>query len=212
MAEIKVSAVKRELGTKGALNQLRKDDKVPGVFYVKGEEPILFYAETTAINPLVYTAENHICLLSVDGGEEQLCILKDVQFDPVSEQILHVDFLGLTAGQELTLQIPVSYIGQAVGVKSGGTLAVFLHKLDVQCLPKHIPEHVEVDVTSLNVGQSIHVRDLSFENLKIMNGEDVLVVAVQRARGMDEQAEEEGEEPATAEPEVISKGKSEEEE
>lgn len=214
MAEIKVIAEKRELSTKGALNQLRRDGYVPGIFYLKGEEPINFYAEASAINPLVYTAENHICQLVVDGGEERLCILKDIQFDPVTEQILHVDLLGLTKGQELSLQIPISYVGQAEGVKAGGNLAIFLHKLEVSCLPRHIPSNVTVDVTKLNVGDSIHVRDLEFENLKIMNGEDVLVVAVQKARGMDEDAaagDEDAIETEAAEPEVIAKGKTEEE-
>ncbi|MBN1300893.1 MAG: 50S ribosomal protein L25 [Melioribacteraceae bacterium] len=213
MAEISLNAQKREITTKGAVKQMRRNGNVPGTLYLKGSEPISFSVNEVALNPLVFTAETSIINLKIDGTEQR-CIIKDVQFDPVSDRVIHVDFQGVTVGQSLQLQIPVQITGNAVGVKEGGHLQTFLHKLDVECLPRHIPEHIQIDVTKLSVGDMIHVRDLGIENISILNAEDTVIVGVVAARGTTEETVEElkteGEE--QAEPEVISKGKSQEDE
>ena len=215
MAEKILKATKREVTTKGALNQLRKDGFVPGVFYLKGKDEIVFSVEEIALNKFVFTAETNVIQFKIDGEEPLSCIIKDIQFDPVTDRVVHFDLQGLTLGQTLQLEIPLNFVGSAVGVKEGGILQEQLHKLDVECLPRHIPQNLEIDVTELALGDSIHVGDLDFENIKILNSEDTSVVSVIQPRAEEEEETEDGDEAVvdseTAEPEVINKGKSEEE-
>lgn len=213
MADVNLSAKKREITTKGSVNQMRKDGLIPGVFYSKGIDPLTIAVDEVSLKSLVFTSETHMIHLKVDDNEPVRCILKDVQFDPVSDRIIHFDLYGVTAGQQLQLQVPLQIVGSAIGVKEGGQLQVQLHKLDIECLPKNIPDHIQIDVTNLNIGDSVHAGDISMENIKVLNPEGVLIVTVAAPKGdaVEDEAvvEEIGEE--SSEPEVINKGKSEEE-
>jgi len=213
MAEISLVVKKREISTKGALNKLRREGEVPGVYYLKGKDPVSFSVEEIAINPLVYTSETHIINLKIDGDEPIRSIIKDIQFDPVTDKIVHIDFMGVTMGQELQIQIPTRFLGSPIGVKEGGLLQEYMHKLDVSCLPRNIPESLEIEIGELDIGDTIHIRDLSFENIKLLQHEDVSVVGVIPQRVIEEPTVEEEvlETEETTEPEVIGKGKSEEE-
>jgi large subunit ribosomal protein L25 len=207
MAELVINAEKRELSTKGYLNTLRKNSKVPGVYYTQQEEPLNIAISEYDINRLVYTTETHVVTLKIEDKEVGICVLKDVQFDPLTDKVIHFDFHGVTVGQEFELQVPVSLVGQAPGVREGGMLEQFLHKLDVACLPKYIPQQLEIDVSELNIGDSVHVKDLSFENIRILNPEEVIVVTVSKTReSMADGETEEGAEEEATEPEVIGKG------
>lgn len=211
MSDIKLPAKKRDITTKGAVNQSRKQGFVPGVFYSKGVDPVAFTVAEIALKPVVFTSETHLINLEIEGQEPVRCILKDVQFDPVTDRVIHVDLYGVTVGQTLQIQVPVQVIGSSVGVKEGGKLQVQLHKIDVECLPKDIPEHIEIDVTSLAMGDSIHARDLKIENVTIITPEDVVVVTVTAPKVAAEDVAAEAEAEESGEPEVIGKGKSEEE-
>jgi len=211
MAEMILKATKREISTKGAINQLRRDGFVPGIFYSKGKEEIPFAVEEVALNKLVFTSGTNIIQLTFEGEEPIGCIIKDLQFDPVSDKVVHIDMLGVTLGQMLQVEIPLNFTGSAVGVKEGGILQEQLHKLDVECLPRNIPQHLEIDVTNLNFGDSLFVRDLEFENVRILNSEDAIVVSVVAPKAEEVEIDED-EVDETVEPEVISKGKSEEDE
>lgn len=214
MAEKILKAEKRELGTKGDMNQLRKDGFVPGVYYSKGKDQIIFSVEEKVLNKLVFTSETSIIQLSIENEEPIGCIIKDIQFDPVTDRVVHIDMIGITLGQVMIVEIPISVVGTSVGVKEGGVLQVQLHKLEIECLPRHIPQNLEIDITELNIGDSIHVRDLEFENVKILNNEEATVLSIAQPK-LEEVEEEEDDVDAVdgevAEPEVISKGKSEEE-
>lgn len=210
MQEIILSAKKRELTTKGAVNQLRREKGIPGVFYIKGTDPIAISVMENELRPFVYTAETHLAKLDIEGQSFQ-AILKDIQFDPVTDKVIHFDFQGLTADQTLELQVPIMITGQPVGVRDGGIIQFNLHKLDVECLPSNIPDHIVVDITALKVGDSVHVRDLKLENVTIKNHGDVSIVAVIIPRAQVAAVAEPGA-AAVAEPEVISKGKQDEEE
>jgi len=118
MSDIKLPAKKREITTKGAVNQARKQGYVPGIFYSKGVEPISIITAELALKPVVYTSETHLINLEIEGQEAVRCILKDVQFDPVSDRIIHFDLYGVTVGQVLQIQVPVQIIGNAVGITS----------------------------------------------------------------------------------------------
>jgi large subunit ribosomal protein L25 len=213
MAEIILTAEPRDVTTKGAVNLMRKNGYVPGVLYSKEMDPVIFSVSELALRPIVYTTEMNLVNLKVGKNEEVKSILKDIQFDPITDRIIHVDFQAITVGQLIQVQVPINVIGQAIGVKEGGRFIQNLHKVDVECLPRDIPNHLDVNVANLHIGESILVKDLQFENITILNPEDTSVVSVTTARAVETAAEEElleGEE--SAEPEVIGKGKSEDEE
>ncbi len=215
MAELTFEIKKREISSKGNLKRLRKEGFTPGVFYAKDvEEPYYFYIAEKELNPLIYTSETHMVTLKTDDEKEFKAILKDVQFDPVRENVIHVDFQGIKFGEIITVQIPVVHTGASVGVKEGGILTQFIHKLDVECLPRQIPEKVELDITNLGIGDSLYVKDVTMKNAKILNAEDAIIFTITPPKSVVEEVTEEaveGEEEEKAEPEVISKGKSEEE-
>lgn len=213
MAEVKLKAKKRESSTKGALNQLRRDGFVPGVFYKRGEENIPIYVHQSNINPVVYTSESHLIVLEVEGDDNlHESVLKEIQFDPVTDKIVHFDLRGITRGEVIVIEVPLSLKGTPVGVKEGGIIQHGLHKLEIEVLPKDIPEHLELDISELGFGDSIQVKDLNFENIKVLNPESAVVVSIVAPRAIEEEKPEEelvGEE-ETEEPEVIKKGKAEE--
>ncbi|HOI30643.1 MAG TPA: 50S ribosomal protein L25 [Melioribacteraceae bacterium] len=214
MSEISIKAKKRILSTKGAVNKLRRNGEVPGIFYTKGTEPIAISVPELSLHPIVYTAETHIINLEVDDNEVRKSILKNIQFDPVTDKVIHFDFLGISLDQEIDIEVPIALTGQAKGIKEGGIIQQSMHKLQVSCLPGDIPEHISIDVTNLGLGDAVHVKDLAIEKVKIRHNEEVIIVAVVMPRaqvetpaaGTEVLAEEK------MEPEVISKGKQTEEE
>ena len=164
------------------------------------------------LRKIVYTAEAHIVNLDVDGTSFR-CILKDVQFDPLTDKMVHFDLQGVVAGQLMQMQMPVVLVGSAKGVKAGGVLEQHLTKVDVECLPKDLPENIEIDVTNLGVGDSITVGDITIENVRIINNSNIVVVGVSSVKVVAEDEEDElllDEE--DVEPEVIKKGKTEDDE
>ena len=217
MEKVIIEANERKTINKRSRNSLRNEGRVPGVLYGSRMEPIPIDVTRLEINPLVFTAKTNLISLKLDGHEEYECVIKDVQFDPVTDEVLHFDLIGLTRGEKIQLEVPIKLLGNAVGVKEGGLLQESMHKLSIECLPKDIPQLLELEVTELNIGDSIHVSDLNFENITILNPENTIVVSVvlpkveievEEVEEGEELAEEEG----AAEPEVIGKGKETEEE
>ncbi|MGD8778889.1 MAG: 50S ribosomal protein L25 [Ignavibacteria bacterium] len=213
MAEKSLNVMTRELSTKGAVKDLRRNAKIPGIFYASDHEPIPIYVNETELNPLVFTSEKHLISLNIDGKKKTRCFIKDIQWDPLTDKVIHFDLEGIKVGHAIHFEAPVNIVGTAPGVKEGGKLQIHLHKLEIEVLPRHMPEHLDVDISNLQVGDAIHVGDLSYENIKIRNSENALVVSVSKVHaeaeaGIDEELTE-GDEPK--EPEVISKGKTEEE-
>jgi len=217
MEKVVVEAKERKTINKRSRNILRNEGRVPGVLYGSRLEPIPIDVTRAVIHPLVFTAKTHLLSLKLDGHEEYDCIIKDVQFDPVSDEVVHFDLIRLTRDEKIQLEVPIRLLGSAVGVKEGGLLQESMHKLNVECLPKNIPQSLEIDVTELNIGDTIHVADLNFEHITIINPEDTIVVSVvlpkvEKEAEPDEEGEELAEEEGAVEPEVIGKGKESEEE
>lgn len=210
MKKIVLSASKRMTGNKSRINQARKSGRVPGVFYSAHHKPISIEVAENTINPLVFTAKTHLIGLELEGKEESECILKDVQFDPVTDRVIHFDLIGLTKGETIEVEVPVKIIGSAVGIKDGGILQQVLHKVQVECLPKDIPDHIEVEVTNLKIGASIHIKDLQMEAIKFTNLPDSVIISVTHPKVEKEPVA--GETAEITEPEVIGKGKPSEEE
>ena len=211
MEKVTLEANERKSISKSSRSDLRKNGRVPGIYYSKHSNPIPIDVLERTINPLVFTSKTHLISLKLEGHEELECIIRDVQFDPGTDRVIHIDLLGLTKGEKLQLEIPVQLKGTAVGIKEGGVLQHFLHKLDIECLPKDIPEHIEVDISALQIGDSIHIRDISMPDIEILNSEDSMIVMVSHQKVKEEEPATEEVVEEAAEPEVIGKGKAEEE-
>jgi large subunit ribosomal protein L25 len=207
MEKVVIEAQKRIKIDKTSRSALRKEGKVPAVYYSKHHEPLPVQFSEKAIHPLVFTSKTSLITLNVDGKEELDCVIKDVQFDPVSEKIVHIDLLGLKKGEKFQIEVPVQLVGNAIGIKEGGILQHTLHKILIECLPADIPEQVEIDVTELKLGDAIHAGDLKFDNFVVLNSPESIIASVTHPK-VEKVAETEvavaGE---TAEPEVIAKGK-----
>ncbi len=191
MTEIILNAEIRKTG-KSASNQLRRSGKIPGIYYAPGDEPLPIAVKESELKNLIYTTETHIIKLKLDDGKEFQCILKDVEFDPVTDKPIHFDLYGLKAGATITLEVPIVLVGKAPGVEKGGIIEHLLHTVEVECPSNAIPEHIEVDISNLDIGDAIHVRDLKVPNVKILENELAVVVAVVPPRGVEvEKATEE---------------------
>jgi large subunit ribosomal protein L25 len=193
MSTIVVQAKKRETGKK-ASKAVRNSDLIPGVFYAKGSQALNIATTHKQLKSIVYTAKSHIVNLEVEGVSEQhKCILKDISFDPVTDEIVHFDLLGLIDGHKVIVKAPVILKGQSKGVMSGAGLMEHLtHSVKIECLPDAIPEQIEMDVTHLEVGQSLHVRDINIPGVRVMLRPETLIAVVNRrkVRGSDNQAPE----------------------
>lgn len=190
--------------------RLRRQGKVPGIFYVHGEENITLAVPERSLHQLIHAAETHIINLKIGDGTTKSCILRDIQFDPVTERPLHVDFQGVRADEKVTVEVPIIIVGVIPqGVRDGGILQHIMHRLRISCLPKDIPDHVEVNAEGLAINHSIHVRDLKVENVMILESPDNTVVAVIPPT-VEKVAEAGAVVEEIAEPEVIGKGKKEE--
>lgn len=212
MSEINLKAKKREEYKESTLNQIRKKGVIPGIYYGHGVGNINIAATEIDLRPIIYTTESHIVNLSFEGeASNYSCILKDVQFHPVTDKPLHFDLIALKEGEMLTIEVSVHLVGNPQGVRDGGTIQHILHKLEVECLPSHIPSHIDVEISHLNMNDSIKVSDLKLENIKILNDENASIVAVvpptvEKVVTPEEVAE------TPAEPEVISKAKKDDDE
>ena len=209
MDKVVLEAKKRTKIDKASRSALRKEGRVPAIYYSKHHDPLPIDISERSLHPLVFTSKTHLISLTVDGHEDLDCIIKDVQFDPVTEKIVHIDLLGLKKGEKIQIEVPVQLMGTPIGIKEGGILQHTLHKLEVECLPVDIPEHIEIDVTNLKLGDSIHIKDIKLDKLDILNSEDSIIASVTHPKVEKEATPAEGEE--VKEPEVINKSKSEEE-
>ncbi|KAA6333212.1 50S ribosomal protein L25 [termite gut metagenome] len=163
-----------------ALKEIRKNDGVPCVIY-GGKQNIHFTVINEALRNLVYTPDIYIVNLVID--EQKLtAILKEIQFHPVTDKILHVDFLEVNATKPIIIEVPVQLEGLAEGVKSGGKLTLQMRKLKVKALYKNIPEKLTINVNNLVLGKTIKVGELSFESLELLNAKDNVVCAVKLTR------------------------------
>lgn len=199
-----LAAVVRTDISKTSRSQIRQEGKVPGILYARTLAPIPVAVFENAINPFVFTAETHIISVQLDNQQEYDCILKDVQFDPVTDRVIHFDLQGLVSGEKIEVEIPVLFVGTPVGVRDGGLLQQFYHKVSVKCVPASIPENIEIDIAGLKIGDAIHARDIQLEGVELLHSEDAVLAQVSHPKG---ESESTGSESETAEPEVIAKGK-----
>ncbi|MEL7004776.1 MAG: 50S ribosomal protein L25/general stress protein Ctc [Bacteroidota bacterium] len=178
---------------KSESKRLRAEGNVPCVMY-GGDEQVHFYAPMHLFKELVYTNNAHFVNLNIEGKEIR-AILQDIQFHPVSEIILHADFLQLFEGKKVKMNIPVHFVGNSPGVTKGGTLIKKRRGLEVYALPKDMPEYIEVSLDKLDFGRAIKVEEIEEANFEILDTKiaSVAVVEIPRAlRGKQDEEEEEG--------------------
>jgi large subunit ribosomal protein L25 len=213
MSEIAVTAeVRKDIGKRA--KQIIRQGKVPGIYYGHGQNNIPIAIGELILQPLYKSSAANVINLTLDDGSKHTCILRDVQFDPVTDRPIHFDLFGLNENEELTIEVPVTIKGIPQGVRDGGILQHVLHRLRISCLPKNIPDRIELNVETLEINKSIHVRDLSIPNVTVLENESSTVVAVVPPTVLKEAEAVPGTvaaEAAPAEPEVISKGKKPEE-
>jgi large subunit ribosomal protein L25 len=187
MNTIAISGSQRENVGKRDAKELRYAGKVPAVLY-GGKEQFHFAIDAPDLRDLVYTPEVNFVELNIDGKKTN-AILKDIQFHPLTEKIVHIDFLQLFDDKALTIEIPVKLTGTSPGVKEGGKLVQKLRKLKVNALPKNMPQFVEVSLEPLEVGKSVRVSDLQAKGYTITNVAEDTVVSVIMSRAL-KQAEQ----------------------
>ncbi|MDD5360656.1 MAG: 50S ribosomal protein L25 [Ignavibacteria bacterium] len=209
MSEITLKVEKRTDFKRSISRTLRKSGFVPGIYYISGGENIAIKAPELSLRPVISTAESRVINLDIDGDIRQ-CVLKDVQFDPITSKLIHFDLIGLKEGEKIRVEVPVKLAGNPIGVKEGGLLQFIMHKLEVQCLPAHLPSHIDLEITPLGIGDSIKVSDIKLENIEFMDDEHTVVVSVVPPTVVVEETPAAATE-TPAEPEVITKGKKEEE-
>lgn len=193
MKSITINGSKRESVGKKATKALRNAGEVPCVIY-GGDKPVHFSAPELAFSNLVYTPDALTVVVALDG-ESYDAVLQDIQFHPVTDKILHIDFYQLFEDKPIMMEIPVHIIGTSKGVLNGGVLRRNNRKLRVKALPKYLPDYLEADITPLKIGGKLYVTDLPQENFKIMHTENTVVCQVKRARAaivteIDEEEEE----------------------
>ena len=191
----------------------RNQGMIPGVYYARGEQNLNIQVQALVLNKLVFTSEAHVIDLRLSDGSSRRCILRDVQFDPVSDKPVHFDLQGLKENEKLTMDIPIVLVGGVPkGVRDGGMLQHVVHKVKISCLPKDMPEKIEVNVADLGINDLVHVSDLSVPNVVILDNAENMVVGVLPPAGVKEEVPAEAvAEEALKEPEVVGKGKKAEE-
>ena len=176
--EIKGS-LRTELGKKGS-RDIRKSGGVPCVIYGQGQN-IHFHAPELAFKNLIYTHEAHLVDLNIDN-EIHKVVLKDIQYHPVSDKILHADFIEVADNKPVTINIPIKVSGDSVGVIAGGKLTIKKRSLKVKGLPKDLPEHLQIDITNLKIHDSVKIGDISFDKIELLDPKKVMVLTIATSR------------------------------
>ena len=180
MKTFQLEGSKREQTGKKATKAYRKESLIPCVLY-GGEEVVHFNVSKDGVRKLIYTPEVYIVDLIIDGKLSK-AIIKETQYHPVSDELLHADFLQITDNKPVVIDIPVVLEGLAEGVKAGGKLSLEMRKLRVKGLYMNFPEQLLINVESLGLGKTIQIGDLQFDNLELLNAKDNVVAAVRLTR------------------------------
>ncbi|MBC5835070.1 50S ribosomal protein L25/general stress protein Ctc [Flavobacterium sp. F372] len=189
MKSITIKGSERESVGKVATKALRNAGMVPCVIY-GGENPVHFSAEERAFKGLVYTPEAHTVVIELEGGKKFDGILQDIQFHPVSDKILHVDFYQLEATKEITMEVPVKVTGTSPGVLLGGVLRLNQRKLKVRALPANLPDSIEANISELEMGNKLYVTKLGAPEYKILHPDNTVVCQVRISRAAMKAAQE----------------------
>ena len=200
MKTLAISVKERQNVGKSNTRALRNQGNVPCVLY-GGEKQVCFYAHENDFRNLVYTPDVFIVELDIEG-EKYRAVMQDLQFHPVTEKLLHLDFLEIFDDKEVTVTIPVHLKGNAVGIRDGGILSFRRRKIITRAIPGNLPDYIEINIEDVEIGQSIFIKDLRDEKYTFLAPDNAVVVGVRVARELiieEEEEEIEGEEGAVVE-------------
>jgi len=213
MAVIPLGGTRRENLGKGGARKARAAGRIPAVLYGHGQEPVPVTIQAREFDLALrgHRGGNPIVNLAVGGGE-YTALIRAVQYDPLTHDVLHLDFQHISLTETIEVKVAVHLTGLPIGVKDGGgILETILRDIEVRCLPTAIPAAIEVDVSHLNIGDSVHVREVTVPNVTILNdGAETIATVVPPTVMEEKPAEAVVAEAAPSEPEVIAKGKKEE--
>ena len=193
MKSITIQGVKREDLGKVATRNLRNAEQVPCVVYGSGE-PIHFSADEKAFKSLVYTPDAHTATIELADGAKIQAILQDIQFHPVTDKILHVDFYQLSEDKPVTMEVPVRLVGRARGLVAGGVLRFNMRKLKVRAIPANLPNEIEIDITPMRIGHKMYVESLKNDNYTFDHPDNAVVVAIRTSRNAVKDADQDEDE------------------
>ena len=176
--------LRTEIGKK-ATRQLRSQQLVPGVIY-GGAQEVNFSAPAKAFKTLVYTPQFQLAEVKVDG-KSYTCIMKDLQFDKVKDNLIHIDLLELVESKKVVADLPIKFNGIPNGVKEGGKLVTKMKSLKVKTLPKYLRENIEVDISNLNLNENVRVEDVKADNMEIMNSPRIPIASVVLTRQLKQE-------------------------
>jgi len=207
MDRLQLKADIREQKGKGVARQLRREGLVPGVLYGLGQEPVNLKLDAKEASRV--TGGNAIIDLTLSNGDKETVMVKDAQLEPVKKDLLHIDLYRINMDEKVTIEVPVELVGTAAGTREGGILEQILREVEVECLPTNIPDKIEVDVTELDMGQSLNIGDVNTGDITILTdaSETVATVVAPEAAPAEDAEEEE-----ITEPEVIGEKADDEEE
>ena len=191
MKTFALSASVRETN-KIANRALRNQGKVPCVLY-GGEKQVYFSATENDLNKLVNTPDVYLLNIDIDGESFQ-AILQDIQFHPLTDRIIHIDFLQVFDDKEVTVNIPVNFIGTPIGVRNGGNLLVRKRAIRTRAIPANLPDAIDINIEELKIGKFLYIGDIRDERYTFLAGDKSVIVGVKTARGAVEDEEEEDEE------------------
>lgn len=185
MKTITIEGQLRTESGKKATRQLRSQDLVPAVIY-GGKTEVNFSAPATAFKSIVYTAEFMIAEITVDGTSYR-CILKDLQFSKVKDELIHIDFLELVEDKKVIATLPLRYVGTPAGVKAGGKLVTKMKTVKIKTYPKYLKEFLEVDIDGLELNENLRVENIPAENMEILNSPRIPIASVTMTRQLKQE-------------------------
>jgi len=184
MKSIEIAGVKREGLAKQDTKNARKNDLIPCVLY-GGSENVHFTVAVLDVRKLIYTPEVYMVKINIDGKTYD-AVMREIQTHPVTDKLLHIDFIEVNPEKAITLDIPVSIAGTSEGQKQGGKLVVKIKKLKIKALAKDIPDAIELDVTPLNIGQDIRVKDVAIKGVQLLDSPNNIIVGIRVTRNVVE--------------------------
>jgi len=214
MAEITVQAEERQEVGKGPNRRLRTQGKIPAVLYGQGLETLSVSVNTGDVDQILCSETGHNTIFKLQVGSNSTDVLiRDFQLDPVKGTLLHADFQVVALDKKMTFAVPVQTMGTASGVTAGGTLDIVLREIELECFPSDVPDHIPVDVTELEIGDSVRVEALQIDlsKISVLSSPDLVILSIVPPQ-VEEEPEVIEEEEELEEPELIKKGKAEEEE
>ena len=193
MKSITINGSQRESVGKVATKALRNAGMVPCVVY-GGDKPVHFSAPELAFKNLVYTPDVHTVVITLEDGTQVNAILQDIQFHPVSDRILHMDFYQIFDDKEVMMEIPVRVVGNSRGVKNGGVLRVVTRKLRIKAIPANLPDFIEADITEMKIGAKMYITEVKDEKFNILHTDNTVICQIRTSRtAVEDEVDEDAE-------------------